>query len=72
MLVAKFRSLIRGVLHRRRFEQEMSDEMQSHLDARAADLMDRRGLTQEEAYRQARIEFGALEKYKEQGAVTKL
>src|SRR5512138_3243057 len=66
MLVAKFRSLVKGLFNRRRVEQEMFDEMQSHLDARTADLM-RRGLTHEEAYRRARIEFGSLDKYREQG-----
>jgi len=47
-------------------ETEMSDELQFHLEARADDLMSRRGLTREEALRQARIEFGGVEKYKEE------
>jgi len=45
----------------------MSDEIHSHLEARTEDLIANRGLSREQAWRQARIEFGSLEKYKEEG-----
>src|SRR5215510_6111219 len=66
MLGARIRSLIRGLRFRSQVEQEMSDEMQSHLEARTQDLIANRGLSPEEAARHARIEFGSIEKYKEE------
>jgi hypothetical protein len=48
-------------------EEEMSDEVRFHLERRAEDLMVQRGLSQAEAYRHARLEFGSVERYKEEG-----
>jgi predicted permease len=45
----------------------MSEEIRFHLERRARDLMAREGLTPSESYRRARIEFGSIEKYKEEG-----
>jgi predicted permease len=45
----------------------MSDEVGFHIERRTDDLMGRRGLSRSEAYRQARLEFGSIEKYKEEG-----
>jgi predicted permease len=67
MLRAQLRSLWRAVFRRSQVEQEMARELQFHLDARAADLVSRDGVTPIEALRRARIEFGSVEKYKEQG-----
>jgi predicted permease len=50
---------------RARFERDMRDELGEHLHRRAGDL-ERDGLSPAEAMRQARLEFGALEAYKEQ------
>jgi len=61
----RIRSLLRAIWHRNRLEQDMSEEMQFHLAARTDDLM-RRGLTQSEAVRQARLEFGTVDSYKEE------
>ena len=47
-------------------EREMSDEWQFHLARRAEDLVQRHGLSPDEARRRARVEFGSIEKYKEQ------
>src|SRR5262245_31096376 len=47
-------------------EAEMSDEIRFHIESRAGELA-RQGLSAEEAYRRARIEFGSLEKCKEEG-----
>ena len=54
-----------GRLWRRsRFERDLTDELQFHLEARAADLQ-KRGLSPAEAGRRARIEFGGVEQCKE-------
>ncbi len=45
----------------------MHEELRFHIEARADDLMSRRGLPRDEALRLARIEFGAIDKYKDQG-----
>ena len=47
------------------FDRDMQDELQSHIEHRADDLM-KTGLTRDEALRRARVEFGAVEAYKEQ------
>lgn len=44
----------------------MADEMAFHLEARREDLV-RRGMTEEAAARQARLEFGSVEGYREEG-----
>ncbi len=67
MLLAKLRSVLRGLLRRRRLEREMSDEMAFHLEQRARDLMSGRGLPPVEARRRAQVEFGPMEKYREEG-----
>ena len=47
-----------------RSDSELNEELMFHIEARARDL-ERTGLSAEEARRQARIEFGGLENYKE-------
>ena len=49
----------------RQFDRDMDDELRSHIEHRADDLV-QTGLTREEALRRARIEFGAVEAYKDQ------
>src|SRR5580698_9702810 len=61
----RLRSWIKGVFLRRQLEHEMDDELRFHLEARTDDLMARRQLSREEAYRQSRIEFGGVQKYRE-------
>ena len=63
----KLRSLWHRVVRRSRVEREMADELAFHIDARAADLAARHGLSREDALRRARVEFGSVEKYKEEG-----
>ncbi len=55
-----------ATLRRSRMESEMDAELQFHMEARAEDLM-RGGLPRAEATRQARIEFGGIERVKEEG-----
>jgi putative ABC transport system permease protein len=47
-------------------ESEMDAELHFHIESRAEDLM-RSGITREEALRRARVEFGAIERVKEEG-----
>ena len=61
----QWRSLAAGLLRRPRLESELSDELQFHLEARTRDLM-ARGLSAESARRTARIEFGSIERYKDE------
>jgi macrolide transport system ATP-binding/permease protein len=61
---AKMRSMWRGMWKRKELEREASDEMRFHLEARTTDLM-RRGLSREEARRQAGIEFGSVGAYQD-------
>src|SRR6266849_1817125 len=66
MIGARLRSYVRGLLSRSRFETEITDELQFHIQARADDLSRQHGLSHEEAVRKARIEFGSIEKYKDE------
>lgn len=58
-------SWVRSTLGRPRMENEMDAELRFHLDAYADDLI-RKGVAREEAMRRARIEFGAVERAKEE------
>src|SRR5207302_10044609 len=64
-LLAYFRSLAARFFHRSRIENEMEEELRSHIQYRAADL-ERSGLDRREAERRARIEFGSPERFKEE------
>src|SRR5438105_3141276 len=64
-LLAYFRSLAARFFHRSRIENEMEEELRSHIQYRAADL-ERSGLESREAERRARIEFGSPEGFKEE------
>jgi hypothetical protein len=55
----------RAVIHRRRFESDLHDELAHHIEAYAADLR-RQGLPAHEALRRARAELGSRERYKEE------
>src|SRR5262245_45816491 len=59
-----FRTWLRPLFRARRMQDEMDDEIRQHLELRAADLV-RAGLTPNQARRQARLEFGALETHKD-------
>jgi len=64
-LLAYFRSLATRFFHRSQTENEMEEEVRSHIQLRAEDL-ERSGMTRCEAERQARIEFGSRERFKEE------
>ncbi len=61
----RLRSLLKSIWQRRRVEQDMAAEMEFHLTSRTETLI-RRGLSAQEATRQARLEFGTVEHYKEE------
>ena len=59
------RSLAARFFYRSQTESDMEEELQAHLEHRAADL-ERCGLDRGEAERRARIEFGSRERFKEE------
>jgi len=65
-LVARTCSLWRGIRRGDGLLAEMDEEFRLHLELRTEDLT-RSGLPPEEARRQARIEFGSTERYKDEG-----
>ncbi len=65
-LGSRLRSWLRATFQRARVESEMDAELRFHMEAFAEDLV-RTGLPREEAMRRARIEFGGIERVKEEG-----
>jgi hypothetical protein len=63
-LPARFRSWLKWMVKGQRLESEMETEVRFHIESRAADLV-HKGLSQQEAMRQARIEFGGIESHKD-------
>jgi predicted permease len=63
--LASLRSLASTLFQRSRINQEMEDELRSHIQHRADDL-ERSGLPRSEADRKARIEFGGYQRVKEE------
>ena len=64
-LWSRLRSWVQAMLRRSRMESEMDAELRFHVEAYAEDLV-RGGLPHKEAMRQARIEFGGIERAKEE------
>lgn len=64
-LWSRVRSLLRAVFKRSRMESDMDAELRFHVEALAEDLV-RGGVPREEALRRARIEFGGIERFKEE------
>jgi len=62
-------SRLRALLGRKAWEQDLDDELRLHIELRAADLM-RAGHSKEAAARQARLELGSREKFKDQVRAT--
>ncbi len=59
-LLARFASWLRASVQREDFERRMRDEMQAHVELYETDLQEC-GVSEADAYRQARAEFGSLE-----------
>ncbi|PYT94681.1 MAG: hypothetical protein DMG38_29615, partial [Acidobacteria bacterium] len=64
-LWSRFRFCLRAIMGRTRVESEMDAELRFHIEAFAEDLV-RNGVPREEAWRRARIEFGGIERAKEE------
>ncbi len=64
-LPAYFRSLAARFFHRSQTENDLEEELRSHIQLRAEDL-ERFGLGRAEAERRARIEFGGEARFKEE------
>src|SRR6266550_135181 len=65
MNLAYLRSLAARFFHRSQTENELEEELHAHIQLRADDL-EHSGLGRMEAERQARIEFGGHERFKEE------
>ena len=65
-LWSRFRSWWGATIQRSRLESEMDTELRFHIEAYADDLV-RGGVSRQEAMRRARIEFGGIERVKEEG-----
>src|SRR5438876_4940519 len=63
--LAYFRSLAAKFFHRSQIEDDMEEELRSHIQHRADDL-ERSGLDRAKAERRARIEFGGYVRFKEE------
>jgi predicted permease len=61
----RLRSWLQAMLHRSRTERDMDAELRFHIDAYAQDLI-RGGVPQEKAQRRALVEFGGVERAKEE------
>ncbi|HZP23839.1 MAG TPA: ABC transporter permease [Terriglobales bacterium] len=64
-LASYMRSLAAKLLHREQIAEEVDEELRAHIQLRADDLQ-RAGMARSEAERQARIEFGGQERFKEE------
>lgn len=64
-MLRRFRHTVDAIASRARFERDMRDELRIHVEQRTQDLI-AAGLSPIEARRQAGVEFGAVEAYKEQ------
>jgi putative ABC transport system permease protein len=62
---SRFRSWLGALMRRSRMESEMDAELRFHIETFAADLM-RNGVSRQEALRRAHIEFGGVERTKEE------
>ena len=64
-LWSRLRSWVQATLGRSRMESEMDTELRFHMEAYAADLV-RSGVAPAEAMRRARVEFGGIDRAKEE------
>jgi putative ABC transport system permease protein len=65
MVLPRLISLLRNLLHKKREERELDEEVRAH-ELLLADEKIRTGMNPQEAYRQARWELGGVEQVKEQ------
>ena len=63
----RLQSWWRSLLHRSTMERGMSDELEFHINRHAERLANVDGLSPDDALRRARVQFGSIEHYKEEG-----
>jgi macrolide transport system ATP-binding/permease protein len=64
-MFAAIRNTWRAIARRRSWESDLEDELGAHLEMRASDLV-RRGMAPAAAERQARLEMGSRERYRDE------
>ena len=64
-MLARWRSFWGALRRRRRFEEDLDDELRFHMESRAQDLV-AQGRSPAEARRQARLELGGVDGYKQE------
>ena len=64
-MLTRARLCIANMFSRRMFDRDLADELTFHIDARAEHL-ERQVMPPAEAMRQARLEFGRPERYKDE------
>lgn len=64
-MLSRLWSSLKSLLYRKSFEAEMRSELDFHLEARMKHL-EEQGLSPSEARRQARVEFGSMERFREE------
>ena len=64
-VLTRLRSFVTALTRREQFEDTLSEELRFHLDACADDLIEK-GLSRKEAYRQARVQFGSVERVRDE------
>jgi predicted permease len=69
-LLSRARSLWLGLWWRRVLEADMEEEFRLHIELRAEDLI-RSGVPRAEALRRAKVEFGSVERYRDEGRASR-
>ncbi|HEV7704407.1 MAG TPA: ABC transporter permease [Gemmatimonadaceae bacterium] len=66
-LVARWQRRTSALIHKPALDREMEEEMRLHIAMEAEELTRTRGLSSEEALRQARLAFGSAARFREEG-----
>ena len=66
-LVARWQRRTSALIHKPALDREMEEEMRLHIAMEAEELARTRGLSSDEALRQARLAFGGAERFREEG-----
>ena len=66
-LVARWQRRTSALIHKPALDREMEEEMRLHIAMEAEELARTRGLSSEDAMRQARLAFGGAERFREEG-----
>ena len=66
-IVARWQRRTSALIHKPALDREMDEEMRLHIAMEAEELARTRGLSRDEALRQARLAFGSAERFREEG-----